>query len=1013
MLLSTTLLLLLPILCQAALPNGTIFVDDNWSAVADVSMLRDSSLHPNYTTNFTDPVKQYTLYSSSYNFTTLEFDGAAGSFSITVPAGTNLTSSCGLFAVGPVLFYYTASTSMCNFTLSWSTPFEGVLQVNQIVTGVVFSGSTNASTLTSGRFTVVVTFEFYPVFTDLYTGWSPDANFSVSPFYSNLVVAPVYTYVNPNVYMTSQASNYKFELFHGWVDEGLPDGTQIQVPNNVALFQTMGDNYIDGPLYYKGEYYLVYYGFGSTYTLEMNWTTPVHGQLQVNRAFNTFTVSVIVNFVDYPTGTVFRDLSSEWTVSLNSTQFLAAASGEQPTMSHVDPTLYETRNSSSFLFAVLPLTGISSNWSSEVSFNIPAGTMLSVVDNSCVLSDGLVLFGSDGTICSNGSCPSVVPLCYLQLSWTAPFTGQMIFVQRNQFNLSTPLGSTLSVVVNFFDPFSSLSSTSSLSSSSSTLVSPMSSSSSSGSTHSSQTSPRSVSSPVQVQESLSCRFSLEIDISYGRCDIIGSIDLDPTSLFVFNSSAIAVSPSSSPVLDLQFEGISMAPSPSFSTVSWNWFFLGLDFSCAIAWNGTELTGYYDSNVGSAQVDFQCSYSNVPSSTSSHSASSSGNWATPVFVTPTSAPSPDTPSSSASISSPSLSSSSSSTASFSSSSSTASFSSSSSSTASFTSSLSSVETSSPAAAGNVCILLYSIPGTVDYPFSVAYNITLGDKSSGIRTYTNRFGQVSTTPVIVTPTSSQVPSVTASSGVNFTFSLGTPSALPGGNPSQPVSTINVSWDANGHLVESGSSLLDPFGQAFTSTTFTRTIGASNVNSLAVNYKDCTAPITFVNGLRSPTQPSTFNGGSLVSYSYFITDGVSYAVNTSLILTMNTAFATQSTPLGIPYQEVFDITGTRVYHNLSVGTTVTSSIPGSSFPQQRFYPYSLISSSPGVYSMNTAPFLDSVGLSFNLDPPAPLNGVLYSSVSVFVGTQTGAALLTESLTTLAPPILEAQRQQYEILA
>jgi hypothetical protein len=87
-----------------------------------------------------------------------------------------------------------------------------------------------------------------------------------------------------------------------------------------------------------------------------------------------------------------------------------------------------------------------------------------------------------------------------------------------------------------------------------------------------------------------------------------------------------------------------------------------------------------------------------------------------------------------------------------------------------------------------------------------------------------------------------------------------------------------------------------------------------------------------------------------------------------------------LGNPYQTVVDIAGTRIYTYLPTGAQVISNITGlleppyeqAIFPDQRFYPYSLLASAPGVYTANTAPFLDADGLGYTFAPGAPSNGL-----------------------------------------
>ena len=115
------------------------------------------------------------------------------------------------------------------------------------------------------------------------------------------------------------------------------------------------------------------------------------------------------------------------------------------------------------------------------------------------------------------------------------------------------------------------------------------------------------------------------------------------------------------------------------------------------------------------------------------------------------------------------------------------------------------------------------------------------------------------------------------------------------------------------------VDRLGTAFVSSVpgFTNVpIGASNLNSLAANYDQCQAPITFTNGLRPPTQPSASNGALRIQYSYSISDGVNYTVQGNLTISTASAFATLKDQLGNPYQQVVNVTGIRTYTYLATG-------------------------------------------------------------------------------------------------
>ena len=350
--------------------------------------------------------------------------------------------------------------------------------------------------------------------------------------------------------------------------------------------------------------------------------------------------------------------------------------------------------------------------------------------------------------------------------------------------------------------------------------------------------------------------------------------------------------------------------------------------------------------------------------------------------------------------------------------------------------------------SLCAIFYSLPGDVDYPWSVAtsltvtYNPALITNSqgtavqvvfgSGTRTFTNRFGVSTTTAVTISLPgtagadnliylNSAVP--VDSNGLLLTLS--SPVQLPGRGPSplySQLAFVNVS----GYIGEGASTRADYLGQAFLSSIpgfLNLTIGASNVNALAASYATCRAPLTFTNGLRPPTQPSASNGALRFLYSYSVSDGLTYRVQAVLQLTAASAFATRTDALGNPYQVVTNVTGYRLYTYLATGQTVNSTVTGlssaaSPAADQRWYPYTLLSSAPGVYTMATAPYLDNFGLGLVLSPAVPVNGaapgqgVQHNVTSVYVTTSLTQSLLAESYyTTLPDPQL--QTQSYTLLA
>ena len=351
--------------------------------------------------------------------------------------------------------------------------------------------------------------------------------------------------------------------------------------------------------------------------------------------------------------------------------------------------------------------------------------------------------------------------------------------------------------------------------------------------------------------------------------------------------------------------------------------------------------------------------------------------------------------------------------------------------------------------SLCFLMYSLPGNVDYPWSVATSvlITYNNVSSttangttvqvisgsGVRVFTNRFGEVTQTPLTIAPLgtsgsnnllylNSSVP--VDSSGITYNFTTGG-IQLPGQGPAVLYSTVNVYNTSLGVVVEGGSSRVDQAGSAFLSSVpgfANTTIGAANINALAPNYASCQAPITFTNGLRQPTQPSVSNGATRLAYTYFISDGSSYSVQGNLTISTTLAFATTKDMLGNPYQTVTNVVGTRLYTYLPTNTQLLSQVNGLSlaaYPRadQRFYPYTLLASGPGVYSVNSAPFFDNNGIEFAINPPAPVAGLppgygtLYNATSLYFTTQITTAVLTEGFY-LDLPLSTLQTQTYALL-
>ena len=159
----------------------------------------------------------------------------------------------------------------------------------------------------------------------------------------------------------------------------------------------------------------------------------------------------------------------------------------------------------------------------------------------------------------------------------------------------------------------------------------------------------------------------------------------------------------------------------------------------------------------------------------------------------------------------------------------------------------------------------------------------------------------------------------------------------------------------------------------------------------------------------------------YQYFISDGATYAVSGNLTITCSTQFASNKDQLGNPYQVVTGVTGTRTYTYIPTSQTQQYTVNGLSLSanpnaDQRFFPYSLIGSSPGVYTTNTAPYFDSNGIEFNISPAAPENGLplgvgtQYTATSLYMTTPEPLAVLTEGFFT-ALPTVTLQRQIFTL--
>ena len=341
--------------------------------------------------------------------------------------------------------------------------------------------------------------------------------------------------------------------------------------------------------------------------------------------------------------------------------------------------------------------------------------------------------------------------------------------------------------------------------------------------------------------------------------------------------------------------------------------------------------------------------------------------------------------------------------------------------------------------SLCPLSYSLPYTVDYPFSIAYSlqvtynptsVTAGGHTSytlqlgsGTRTYTNRFGVSTSSAVSLLGTQMYV------GGGALQRSGAVPvHRCPAARPGPLVPTIRFDLvNASGALGEQGTSpapyanlqstyeLVDPLGQAYLSSIpgFVNTTLGAGTTALAVNYAACLAPITFTNGLRPPTQPSASNGALHIAYSYTVSDGATYAVTANLVLTMSSAFATTQDALGNPYQTVVGVSGTRAVTNLLTTVVTTSMVTGlvaagaggyGTLNDNRFYPFSLLASSPDIYTSNNAPYRDGEGLLYSTSTQTV-------QLSVFnVGAR--PRWWTSPATHRTLPLQTYQRQSYQLM-
>ena len=367
--------------------------------------------------------------------------------------------------------------------------------------------------------------------------------------------------------------------------------------------------------------------------------------------------------------------------------------------------------------------------------------------------------------------------------------------------------------------------------------------------------------------------------------------------------------------------------------------------------------------------------------------------------------------------------------------------------------------------SLCLIFYSLPGSPDYPWSSAVKLSVNYQptsnssvvlltgGSGTRTFTNKFGAASTISVTVPSASSTNDNlVILGSSLPFTSSgiaigLASPTALPGNGPLALLSklryfaqTVTLSSPTAPtqrltYINEDASSRIDYLGSAFVSNLpgfLNVTIGPTNINNGAANTATCAAPIDFRNGVRPPVQPIPGqNIFPTIAYSYVVGDGATYTITTNLTLTADSASA-HTDSLGNQYQTIVAVTGTRTYMFPRNGQTLVSSVVGNSSQtaagaaSQRFYPFALLGSNPGVYTVNTAPFVDFAGIGFTLSPPVPTaglrtdSGTLLDTGKVYTEARLLQPVLVDGLFTpdggftvsgpTGTPVISVQQQSYK---
>lgn len=326
-----------------------------------------------------------------------------------------------------------------------------------------------------------------------------------------------------------------------------------------------------------------------------------------------------------------------------------------------------------------------------------------------------------------------------------------------------------------------------------------------------------------------------------------------------------------------------------------------------------------------------------------------------------------------------------------------------------------EASTPAAlTANLCIIFYSKPGNVEYPWTTAtsltvtYNVSSTQPNtvnlisgSGTRTYTSKYGAKYQTSITLSPPAGYANNLLYTNGTVFddggiVYQLATPTQYPGAGALVNVTSANVYRTSAGAaipsaIVEDPSFIIDN-----TSTSVTSTIPGfvsldfvgcpKNPNCGNINTDTCTSGLTRSNGLVQLPYLDQLRAAnkSPYNYSYFISDGSTWSTTANLTLTIDTVKAWKVTRLGDFYFTATNITGTRLYY-CPLGTlTVAANAKNSTnhdlaiLADQYIYPFAQ-PQQPSVYtSNNTAPLVDSGGLGYGIDVPTYGDGQNGNSIA-----------------------------------